>query len=74
MACVEPDGTLSESAKELLKITESPATPEDISSRLGQPLFKVRSSLRELAQAGLIQEEGGAFSTTEVGRERLSRC
>ena len=49
MACVNPDGTLSTSAKELLKILNSPMTAEEISQKLNGPMFKVRSSLREMS-------------------------
>jgi len=71
MACVNPDGTISESAKALLNIVQNPLTPEEISKQVGQPLFKVRSSLREMAQAELVREEEGKFSITEKGKEKI---
>ena len=71
MACVNPDGTVSESAKALLNIVQNPLTPEEISKQVGQPLFKVRSSLREMAQAELVREEEGKFSITEKGKEKI---
>jgi predicted transcriptional regulator len=71
MACVNPDGTISESAKALLNIVQNPLTPEDISKQVGQPLFKVRSSLREMVQAELVKEEDGKFSITEKGKEKI---
>ena len=69
MACVNPDGSLSESAKALLSILDSPMTPPDIAVKLGQPLFKVRSSLREMAGAGLVKEEGESYSVTDEGKQ-----
>lgn len=71
MACVNPDGTISESAKALLNIVQSPLTPEEISKQVGQPLFKVRSSLREMAQAELVREEDGKYIITEKGKEKI---
>jgi predicted transcriptional regulator len=71
MACVNPDGTITESAKALLNVVQNPLTPEDISKKVGQPLFKVRSSLREMAQAELIKEKEGKFIITEKGREKI---
>ena len=71
MPCVGPDGTLTESAKALLRLLEQPATPEDISARLGQPLFSVRASLRELVGADLVRTEGGKYLTTEEGKSKL---
>jgi len=71
MACVNPDGTVSESARALLKIVENPLTPEEISEQVGQPSFKVRSSLREMSQAELVIEEEGKFTITEKGKEKI---
>jgi predicted transcriptional regulator len=71
MACVNPDGTLSESAKALLRALVKPTAADDIAKQLGQPLFKVRSSLRELTAAGLIQETGQEFLITESGKAKL---
>jgi predicted transcriptional regulator len=71
MACVNPVGTVSESAKALLSIVQNPLSPEEISKQVGQPLFKVRSSLREMAQAELVREEEGKFSITEKGKEKI---
>jgi predicted transcriptional regulator len=71
MACVNPDGTLSESAKALLMALAIPTAAEEIAKKVGQPLFKVRSSLRELAAAGLIQEQGEKFLITASGKTRL---
>jgi len=69
--CIGPDGTLTESAKALLRLLEQPATPEEVSARLGHPLFSVRASLRELVGANLARTEGGKYLTTEEGRKKL---
>jgi predicted transcriptional regulator len=71
MACVNPDGTLSDSAKALLKALSKPTAAEEIAKQVGQPLFKVRSSLRELAAAGLIQEQDEKFLITASGKTKL---
>lgn len=71
MACINPDGTLSESAKVLLSNIQDPLTPEEISKKVGQPLFKVRSSLREMMAAELVREEGGQYGITEKGKEKI---
>jgi len=72
MACVNPDGSLSESAQKLLAVLAEPLSPEDISGKTGQPLFRVRSSLREMVEAGLVSEAGGSYTTTPAGKELLS--
>jgi hypothetical protein len=38
---------------------------------MGEPLFKVRGSLREMREAGLIDEEGGMYFLTEAGKGKL---
>lgn len=71
MPCIGADGTLTESAKALLKLLEQPATPEEIAARLGHPLFLVRASLRELLAADLLRTAGGQYSISEQGRKKL---
>jgi len=71
MPCVTPDGTLTETAKALLKLTEQPTAPEDIAAGLGLPLFLIRASLRELVNANLLRVEGGKYVITEEGGKRV---
>ena len=72
MACIDPDGTLTITAKFLLKqLNQGPLPPEGIAKALGEPLFKVRGNLREIMGAGLIGEDDGLFHLTELGKERL---
>ncbi len=52
MACVKPDGSLTETAKVLLRQLENPLKAEEIAPRVNQPLFKVRSVMRELVGNG----------------------
>jgi predicted transcriptional regulator len=72
MACVNPDGTISPSAKALLKALETPLRAEEVSGRLGQPLFRVRSSLRELAEAGLVTVQDDMYQATEEGKKKAA--
>lgn len=71
MACVSTDGTLTESARKMLQALQNPALPEEVAQATGLPLFRVRSGLRELAQAGLVEEREGRYVLTEVGKQRL---
>ena len=72
MACIDPDGILTVTAKFLLKsLAQDPLPLEEIAKRLGEPLFRVRGNLRELSGAGLIVEEGGRYHLTDEGRARL---
>ena len=71
MACVNPDGTLSTSAKELLKILNNPITAEEISQKLNRPMFKVRSSLREMLEAKLVSLAEDKYVITEEGNKKI---
>ena len=62
MACVKPDGSLTETAKILLRQLDNPLTAEEIASRINQPFFKVRSVMRELVGNGLALETDGKIS------------
>ena len=72
MACVNSDGTISGSAKELLSLLSSPFSAEEIAVKLNRPLFKVRSSLRELEEAGFVKKSGEQFSVSDKGKEKLN--
>lgn len=71
MACVNADGSLVASAKNVLKAIETPLTVEEIAEKVKQPMFKVRSSLREMAWFGYITEENGKYSATEKGKTKI---
>ncbi|MBZ5514076.1 MAG: hypothetical protein LAN62_04385 [Acidobacteriia bacterium] len=71
MACINADGTLSDSAKLLLRLLEGPVTAEEIAARLGRPMFWIRASLRELVGADLVRAESAHYVITERGREKL---
>ena len=72
MACIDADGTLTPTGRLMLKsLAYGPQPPEAIAKHVSEPLFRVRGSLRELVGADLIEEEGGLFKLTEMGREKL---
>jgi len=72
MACVNADGTITATAKALLKSLETPFSAEEVSGRLGQPLFRVRSSLREMLEAGLVVAQGDKYLATEEGKKKAA--
>jgi len=71
MPCINPDGTLTESAKTLLKAAYEPMSAEDLAKKIGLPLYKVRSSVREMMEVGLIKETEGKFLITGKGKAFL---
>lgn len=71
MACINPDGTLAPSAQSILKaLRDGPAGAEALARQAGLPLFRVRSSMRELVEAGLVADTAEGYVLTEQGRER----
>jgi DNA-binding IclR family transcriptional regulator len=70
MACVNPDGTLSPSALSILAaLAEGPIAAPEIARRSGLPLYRIRSSIRELVGAGLVSldEKEETYRLTETG-------
>ena len=72
MACISPDGKPTESGTKILRALESGlGTPEEIARKVELPLFRVRSGLRQLTQAGLASQNNNKYELTEKGAELL---
>jgi predicted transcriptional regulator len=68
MPCVSPDGKPTSSGMATLKALENGAlSAEEIASKTGQPLFRVRSGLRELKNAGFIEETEDKYTLSRSG-------
>jgi predicted transcriptional regulator len=46
-------------------------SPEGIANKTGQPLFRVRSGLRELKNAGLVEEAEGKYRLSKTGETAI---
>lgn len=69
MACIEPDGSLTPAGQLLLEeIARKPMTPQEIAATMGDPMFLIRSRIRDMVEADLIEENDGVYSATEKGR------
>lgn len=73
MACISPDGTLSEPARKVLGVLVQGKALEDVAGEVDVPLYRIRSSVRELVQAGLVEESGAVFRTTPAGLAKLEK-
>jgi len=72
MACISPDGKPTESGTRMLRaLLAGEGSPEEIAQSTGLPLFKVRSGLRELTQAGLTNQKDDKYEITEKGAELI---
>ena len=72
MPCVSPDGKPTKSGLETLNsIQNGASTPKEIASATGQPLFRVRSGLRELVNAELVKFVDEKYTLTPEGEKVL---
>ena len=70
MACISPDGKPTESGVKMLRALKSGlGSAEEIAQNAGLPLFRVRSGLRELTQAGLVDQKDDKFELSPKGGE-----
>jgi len=70
MPCVSPDGKPTSSGMELLKsLKDSALSSEEIANKTGQPLFRVRSGLRELKNAGFIEDRNEKYILSDNGNK-----
>ncbi len=73
MACISPDGKPTESGTKMLRAIKSGlGSAEEIASSAGLPLFRVRSGLRELTQAGLANQKDDKYELSPRGMELVS--
>lgn len=68
MPCISADGKPTTSGMATLKsLKDGALTPEEVASKTGQPLFKVRSGLRELKNAGFVEETADKYMLSKNG-------
>lgn len=72
MACISADGTLTVQAKTVLTAFTSLHTPEAVAATTDIALFRIRGSLRELVEAGMLVQVEGGYQITGAGRQRLA--
>jgi predicted transcriptional regulator len=72
MPCISPDGKPTSTGMASLKsLKEGPLTPEEVAGKTGQPLFKVRSGLRELKNAGFVEEAAEKYVLSKNGSNAI---
>jgi predicted transcriptional regulator len=71
MACINPDGTLTPTAQAVITALKTPCTPVDLAQVTGLPIYRIRSTIRELIEAGLVFESNGRYKLTESNKKRL---
>lgn len=70
LPCVSADGKPTKSGiATLTAIKNDASTAKNISEQTGQPMFKVRSGLRELVKAGFVKQIENKYILTEQGNK-----
>lgn len=68
MPCIGPDGKPTDSGMKILRALKSgPESAEKVAEDSGMPLFRVRSGLRQLIQAGFADLLDSGYKITEKG-------
>jgi predicted transcriptional regulator len=68
LPCVSADGKPTKSGvATLTAINNGAKNPETVSENTGQPMFKIRSGLRELENAGFVKKINSEYQLTEKG-------
>jgi len=52
---------------------EKSGTLEKIAKSTELPLFRLRSSIREMIEVGLVEEKEGKYVVTKLGRARMEK-
>lgn len=72
VACIKPDGSLTEIGRQVLAGLHEHGSPEAAALSTGLPLYRIRMVARVLEEAGLVREEQGWMQLTSSGEEKLS--
>jgi DNA-binding IclR family transcriptional regulator len=68
LPCVSPDGKPTKSGIATLSALKSGvSTPKAVAEITGHPLFKVRSGLRELVNAGFVKQVDDKYQLSTEG-------
>ncbi len=73
IAAIKPDGALTQTAKDILRACDPPATEEDISRALVRHFSQVQPMVRDMVNLGLLEAVEGRLVPTELALEKLSR-
>ena len=72
LPCVSPDGKPTKTGLATLNSIQTDAlSPKEVADATGQPLFRVRSGLRELVNAGFVELSEEKYKLTDEGKKIL---
>jgi len=71
MGCIDAKGNITRSGELILLALMGPSQIEAAAKESGQPLFKVRSAVREFTDVGFVKEVTDGFQITPEGIKKL---
>ncbi len=74
MPCIDSSGQMTEMARTMLAALSDGATLSELAQKTGLALYRVRSAVRELVEAGLVEAKDETHVLTEAGRAALARA
>lgn len=74
MPCVNENGEVTESARKILTAMEQPIPLAQVATTTSLPLYRIRSSMRELVEAGLAAELDGVWQVTGAGLTAIGKA
>jgi hypothetical protein len=76
MACVNPDGSLTPTGRRMLSHVPGEAaegvSADALAEITGTPLYRARSSLRDLMASGLVSQTFALYRRTDAGDAALA--
>lgn len=73
MSCLNQNGELTESARQILSAMEQPTLLSQVAVITGLPMYRVRSVSRELAEAGFVAEAADEWQITGFGMAAVQK-
>jgi hypothetical protein len=73
VACLKPDGTLTQIGRAVLAALGESATEEAVATAVGLPLYRVRLVARALVEKGLAERGEQGLRVTALGADKLGR-
>lgn len=73
MPCVNPNGEVTEIAKKILQALREGVSLEKVAEQTETPLYRIRMAIRELVEAGLAEQRGQWYVTTETGLSAINK-
>ena len=72
MPCIDSSGEVNAAARKILAALADGAPLSEVAEKTGVPLYRIRSAARELAEAGLAEENNETCVPTEAGRAAIA--